>query len=50
MDEINFIKRPRLRKPYFICAWPGMGEVAFKAVSYLVEQLKCEEFASIPGE
>jgi proteasome assembly chaperone (PAC2) family protein len=27
-----------------------MGEVAFRAASYLVEQLKFEEFASIPAE
>lgn len=50
MDEIKFSKRPRLRKPYLIVAWPGMGEVAFRAASYLVEQLKFEEFASIPPE
>ncbi len=50
MDEIKFSKRPRLRKPYLIVAWPGMGEVAFRAASYLVEQLKFEEFASIPAE
>ena len=50
MDEIKFSKKPRLRKPYLIVAWPGMGEVAFRAASYLVEQLKFEEFASIPPE
>ena len=50
MEEIKFSKRPRLRKPYLIVAWPGMGEVAFRAASYLVEQLKFEEFASIPPE
>ena len=31
MEDIEIIKRPRLRSPYLICAWPGMGEVAFKA-------------------
>ncbi len=50
MEEIKFSKRPRLRKPYLIVAWPGMGEGAFRAASYLVEQLKFEEFASIPAE
>lgn len=50
MEEIKFSKRPRLRKPYLIVAWPGMGEVAFRAASYLVEKLKFEEFASIPAE
>ncbi len=50
MEDVIFTKKPRLRKPYMIVAWPGMGEVAFKTASYLIEQLKCEEFASIPPE
>lgn len=50
MEGIKIIKRPRLKKPYLIVAWPGMGEVAFKAVSYLIDQLKAEEFASILPE
>jgi len=50
MDKVKISKRPRLRNPYLIVAWPGMGEVAFKAVSYLIEQLKLEEFALIPAE
>ena len=47
MEGINFSKRPRLRDPYLIVAWPGMGEVAFKAANYLVEKLKAEKFATI---
>jgi len=50
MEGIKIIKRPRLRKPYLIVAWPGMGEVAFKAVSFLVEKLGAREFASINPE
>lgn len=50
MEGIKIIKRPRLKKPYLVVAWPGMGEVAFKAASYLIEQLKAEEFASIQPE
>ena len=50
MEGIKIIKRPRLRNPYLIVAWPGMGEVAFKAATYLVEKLKAEEFAEIPAE
>lgn len=50
MEGIKITKRPKLRNPYLIVAWPGMGEVAFKAASYLVENLKAEEFASIPPE
>ena len=47
MEGIRISKRPRLKDPYLICAWPGMGDVAFKAASYLVEKLKAEEFAEI---
>jgi uncharacterized protein len=51
MDGITFLKKPRLRNPYLIAAWPGMGDVAFKAASFLVEHLRAEEFAHIdPGD
>lgn len=47
MEGINISKRPRLKKPYLIVAWPGMGDVAFRAASYLVDKLKATEFAKI---
>ncbi len=47
MERIKFSRKPRLKNPYFIVAWPGMGEVAFKAASFLVDKLKAEEFAEI---
>ncbi|MDD2679979.1 MAG: PAC2 family protein [Candidatus Omnitrophica bacterium] len=50
MEGIKILKRPRLRKPYLVVAWPGMGEVAFKAASFLVEQLKAREFAALSPE
>ncbi len=50
MEGIKALKRPRLKKPHLVVAWPGMGEVAFKAASYLIEKLGAQEFASIqPG-
>jgi len=51
MEGVKMIKRPRLKNPYLIVAWPGMGEVAFKAAEYLVDKLKAEGFAQIaPGD
>jgi len=50
MEGIKIYKRPKLKKPYFIVGWPGMGNVAFKAASYLVEKLKAEEFAELLPE
>ncbi len=50
MEKINIYRKPRLRNPYLLVAWPGMGEVAFRAASYLIEKLSAQEFASIPPE
>jgi hypothetical protein len=50
MDNIKFYRKPRLKNPYLIVAWPGMGEVAFKAVQYLVQILKARECATITPE
>jgi len=47
MEGIKITKQPRLKNPYLIVAWPGMGEVAFKAASFLVEKLGAVEFAEI---
>ena len=47
MERIKFSRKPRLKNPYFIVAWPGMGEVAFRAANILVDKLKAEEFAEI---
>ncbi len=50
MEGVRISKRPKLKNPYLIVAWPGMGEVAFKAAAYLVEKLKAEEFARVLPE
>ncbi len=47
MEGIKIYKRPKLKSPYLLTAWPGMGEVAFKAASYLVDKLQAIEFAEI---
>ncbi|MDD4909148.1 MAG: PAC2 family protein [Candidatus Omnitrophica bacterium] len=45
--NIKIFKRPKLNNPSLIVGWPGMGEVAFKAVTYLIDKLKAEELAEI---
>jgi predicted ATP-grasp superfamily ATP-dependent carboligase len=50
MEGIKVSKKPLLKNPYLIIAWPGMGEVAFKAAKYLVGTLKAEEFARVVPE
>ena len=51
MESLIMSKKPRLKSPYLIVAWPGMGEVAVTAANYLINELKAQEFAQIsPGE
>jgi hypothetical protein len=50
MQGIKILKSPRLKDPHLIVAWPGMGEVAFKAATYLIESLKAQEFANIESQ
>lgn len=50
MDGLKITRKPRFKDPYFIAAWPGMGEVAYRAANYLVEKLKAEEFARLDPE
>ncbi len=44
---ITYLKHPRLNHPQLLAAWPGMGFVAFRTVSYLLESLAPERFAFI---
>jgi len=48
MKSLIITKKPRLKSPYLIVAWPGMGEVAVTAANYLINELKAQEFAQIP--
>lgn len=51
MEGVKIYKKPILKNPYLVVAWPGMGDVAFKAATYLIEQIKAQEFAEIePSE
>ncbi|MFA5039438.1 MAG: PAC2 family protein [Candidatus Omnitrophota bacterium] len=47
MKSIHIKKRIRLKDPVLIAAWPGMGDVALKAATYLKDTLGAEEFASL---
>jgi len=44
---IKLQKEPKLKSPYMVAAWPGMGNVALKAGTYLREKLAAEEFGEI---
>lgn len=47
MKSIIVKKKPRLKNPVLIAAWPGMGDVALKAALYLKDKLKAQEFAEM---
>ena len=49
MKDIRLLKKPQLKNPVLIAAWPGMGDVALKAAQYLKEKLNAEEFAQMPA-
>jgi proteasome assembly chaperone (PAC2) family protein len=38
---------PKLKDPYLIAVWPGMGKVAYKLGTYLVSKLNAVEFARL---
>ena len=47
---IRYSKKPKLKSPYLVAAWPGMGNVAARAVEFLWEQLKPIEFAELSAD
>ena len=49
-SKIKYFKKPHLKNPYLVAAWPGMGSVAIRAVEFLWEKLKPKEFAEINPE
>ncbi|MFC1994616.1 PAC2 family protein [Chloroflexota bacterium] len=46
-QSVVLYAEPKLKQPILIAAWPGMGNVALGAVSYLTAQLQAVEFAEI---
>jgi len=53
MEEIIYLEKPNLTKPYLIIGfegWPNAAEVSSYALQHLVDHLEAKEFASIPTE
>ena len=49
-DPIQLYHLPRLKSPYLVAAWSGMGAVGLLAVNYLRQQLDAELFGRIDPE
>jgi proteasome assembly chaperone (PAC2) family protein len=53
MEEIIYLEKPILNKPYLIIGfegWPNAAEVSSFALQHLVDSFKAKKFASIPTE
>jgi hypothetical protein len=50
MEAIRLYSEPKLRNPFMLAAWPGMGGVAIIAARYLTEKWGAKEFGSIAPE
>jgi len=53
MEEITYLEKPSLHKPYLVIGfegWPNAAEVSSFALQHLVDSLKAKKFASIPTE
>ena len=49
-DNIKFLKKPKLKNPNFVAAWPGMGNVAINAVNYLKNKLGAKPLGGLSPE
>ena len=53
MEEIIYIEKPNLHKPYLIIGfegWPNAAEVSSFALQHLIEKFEAKKFASISNE
>ena len=53
MEEIIYLEKPNLHKPYLVIGfegWPNAAEVSSFALQHLIDSLKANKFASIPIE
>jgi predicted ATP-grasp superfamily ATP-dependent carboligase len=47
---MKLVHRPRLEEPILMAAWPGMGLVAHRTVSYLIDKLHPQEVGTVEEE
>ncbi len=47
MKSVKFYREPELLNPCLVTAWPGVGNVALIAATYLKDKLEAEELAEI---
>jgi hypothetical protein len=45
--RVNYIRKPKLRKPLLIAGLPGIAQIAKLAVEYMVHELKAQKFAEL---
>jgi proteasome assembly chaperone (PAC2) family protein len=53
MEDIIYLEKPNLKKPYLVIGfegWPNAAEVSSFALQHLIDSLNAKKFASIPTE
>lgn len=45
--KVKIFKKPAVRDPYLVAAWPGIGNIGLIAINYLKNRLEAEEFGEI---
>ena len=48
--RLNYLKRPKLKRPVLIAGLPGIAHIGKLAVEYLIRELQAEKFAELYSE
>lgn len=50
MSDLNYLKKPNLKKPIVVAGLPGIALIGKIAVEYLIEKLNAEKFAELSSD
>ena len=48
--RLNYLKRPKLKRPVFVAGLPGIAHIGKLAVEYLIHKLRAKKFAELYSE
>jgi uncharacterized protein (TIGR00162 family) len=48
--QLNYLKKPKLKKPTLVAGLPGIAHIGKLAVEYLIHELRAEKFAELYSE
>ena len=50
MSDLNYLKKPNLKKPIVVAGLPGIALIGKIAVEYLIKKLNAEKFAELSSD